>query len=126
MFDVDRIGTSSRIGTSRWNRPSRIRLELELLKLERTGDLVMKLSSHALRALQELDEVGRDAVEQIVRDHIRACRHNGFQPENLERVYQEAIEIIRLEGPPTKDLAVSTSKYEPTRRYEQYRTPRAL
>jgi hypothetical protein len=101
-------------------------LDLELLKLERTGDLVMKLSSHALRALQELDEVGRDAVEQIVRDHIRACRHNGFQPENLERVYQEAIEIIRLEGPPSKDLAVSTSKYEPTRRYEQYRTPRAL
>jgi len=125
MFDVDRIGIS-RIGMSRWNRPSRIHLELELLKLERTGDLVMKLSSHALRALQELDEVGRDAVEQIVRDHIRACRHNGFQPENLERVYQEAIEIIRLEGPPTKDLAVSTSKYEPTRRYEQYRTPRAL
>jgi hypothetical protein len=114
------------------NRLATIHLLLEISKifelkiLERTGDLVMKLSSHALRALQELDEIGRDAVEQIVRDHIRACRHNGFQPENLERVYQEAIEIIRLEGPPSKDLAVSTSKYEPTRRYEQYRTPRAL
>jgi hypothetical protein len=86
----------------------------------------MKLSSHALRALQELDEIGREAVEQIVRAHIRACRLNGFQPENLERVYQEAIEIIRLEGPPKKDPALSANKYEPTRRYEQYRSPRAL
>jgi hypothetical protein len=85
----------------------------------------MKLSSHALRSLQELDETGRQAVERIVQDHIRACLLNGFQPENLERVYQEAIEIIRLEGPPKKDLSVS-NKYEPTRRYEQYRSPRAL
>jgi hypothetical protein len=51
---------------------------------------------------------------------------NGFQPENLERVYQEAIEIIRLEGPPMKDPALVANKYEPTRRYEQYRSPRAL
>ena len=86
----------------------------------------MKLSAHALRALQELDDNGRDAVEQIVRAHIRAFRLNGFQPENLERVYQEAIEIIRLEGPPKKDLAMSANKYEPTRRYEQYRSPRAF
>jgi hypothetical protein len=93
---------------------------------ERTGVSFMKLSAHALRALQELDDNGRDAVEQIVRAHIRACRLNGFQPENLERVYQEAIEIIRLEGPPKKDLAMSANKYEPTRRYEQYRSPRAL
>ncbi|HZN11698.1 MAG TPA: hypothetical protein VFC61_08470 [Blastocatellia bacterium] len=85
----------------------------------------MKLSSHALRSLQDLDATGREAVEQIVRAHIRACRLNGFQPENLERVYQEAIEIIRLEGPPKKDSAVA-NKYEPTRRYEQYRSPRAL
>lgn len=86
----------------------------------------MKLSAHALRALQELDEIGREAVEQIVRAHIHACRLNGFQPENLERVYQEAIEIIRLEGPPKKDSVMSANKYEPTRRYEQYRSPRAL
>ncbi|MEY4167676.1 MAG: hypothetical protein ACOYLF_04190 [Blastocatellia bacterium] len=86
----------------------------------------MKLSSHALRALQALDESGREAVEQIVRAHIKACRMNGFQPENLERVYQEAIEIIRLEGPPTGDSSLTASKYEPTRRYEQYRSPRAL
>ena len=61
----------------------------------------MKLSAHALRSLQDLDEIGREAVEQIVRSHVHACRLNGFQPENLERVYQEAIEIIRLEGPMT-------------------------
>jgi hypothetical protein len=98
------------------------------LQLEAKGlvSLSMKLSAHALRALQELDEIGREAVEQIVRAHIRACRLNGFQPENLERVYQEAIEIIRLEGPPKKDTATPTNKYEPTRRYEQYRSPRAL
>jgi len=85
----------------------------------------MKLSSHALRSLQQMDEAGRQAVEQIVQAHIRACLLNGFQPENLERVYQEAIEIIRLEGPPKSDPLV-TDKYEPTRRYEQYRSPRAL
>jgi hypothetical protein len=86
----------------------------------------MKLSAHALRSLQELDEIGRAAVDQMVRAHIRACRLNGFQPENLERVYQEAIEIIRLEGPPSKEPGFVPSKYEPTRRYEQYRSPRAL
>ncbi len=85
----------------------------------------MKLSAHALRSLQQMDETGRRAVEQIVQAHIRACLLNGFPPENLERVYQEAIEIIRLEGPPQPEQAV-TSKYEPTRRYEQYRSPRAL
>jgi hypothetical protein len=68
---------------------------------------------------------GAKQVEQIVRAHIKACRLNGFQPENLERVYQEAIEIIRLEGP-TGDSSLAASKYEPTRRYEQYRSPRAL
>lgn len=87
---------------------------------------MLKLSAHALRSLQELDEIGREAVEQMVRAHIRACRLNGFQPENLERVYQEAIEIIRLEGPPLKEPGFVPSKYEPTRRYEQYRSPRAL
>jgi len=92
---------------------------------ERNGYLLMKLSAQALRALQDLDQTGREAVEEIVRAHIRACRLNGFQPENLERVYQEAIEIIRLEGPPKKDSA-NGNKYEPTRRYEQYRSPRAL
>lgn len=86
----------------------------------------MKLSAHALRALEDLDETGKQAVEQMVRAHVHACRLNGFQPENLERVYQEAIEIVRLEGPPKKDAALSVSKYEPTRRYEQYRSPRAL
>lgn len=85
----------------------------------------MKLSSHALRSLQQMDEAGRQAVEQIVQAHIRACLLNGFQPENLERVYQEAIEIIRLEGPPKTDPMVA-NKYEPTRRYEQYRSPRSL
>ena len=98
---------------------------IEIIICERIGHLVMKLSAQALRALQELDETGRDAVEDIVRAHIRACRLNGFQPENLERVYQEAIEIIRLEGPPKKESTAS-NKYEPTRRYEQYRSPRAL
>ena len=83
----------------------------------------MKLSSHALRSLQELDDTGRQAVEQIVKAHVRACRLNGFSQENLERVYQEAIEIIRLEGP-QKESGVQ-NKYEPTRRYEQYRTTRS-
>jgi replication initiation and membrane attachment protein DnaB len=101
---------------------------LEKLKtlIERTGYLVMKLSAHALRALENLDETSKQAVEQMVRAHVHACRLNGFQPENLERVYQEAIEIVRLEGPPKKDSVHSVSKYEPTRRYEQYRSPRAL
>ena len=85
----------------------------------------MKLSAQAFRALQELDDTARDAVDEIVRAHIRACRLNGFQPENLERVYQEAIEIVRLEGPPQKEHS-SGNQYEPTRRYEQYRSPRAL
>ena len=85
----------------------------------------MKLSAHAFRSFQELDDYGREAVENMVKQHVRACRLNGFQPENLERVYQEAIEIICLEGIPEEPGFVP-SKYEPTRRYEQYRSPRAF
>ena len=55
----------------------------------------MKLSAHALRSLQELDEVGRKAVEQIVQSHIRACRLNGFQPENLERLRSRGLSAKR-------------------------------
>ena len=85
----------------------------------------MKLSAHALRSFHELDDFGREAVETMVKQHVRACHLNGFQPENIERVYQEAIEIIRLEGFP-EEPAFVPSKYEPMRRYEQYRSTRAL
>lgn len=85
----------------------------------------MKLSPHALRSLQQMDEAGRQAVEQIVQAHVRACLKNGFQPENLERVYQEAIEIVALEGPP-KPEAQKDDRHEPGRRYEQYRSPKVI
>ena len=77
----------------------------------------MKLRAVALRALNELDEAGKAEVEKMVREHIRACRLNGFQPENLEIVYTQAIEIVRLEGVP-KPNPDEPSKFEPARNYK--------
>jgi hypothetical protein len=90
-----------------------------LTKLE---EPMVQITHQTLKALNELDETSRAAVDKIVRAHVRACRSNGFAPENLERVYIEAMEIVRLEGPPKEE---AYEQLEPSRRYEQYRSPRA-
>jgi len=37
----------------------------------------------------------REKVDAIVRRHTNACYKNGFPPENLDRVYIEAMEDRR-------------------------------
>jgi hypothetical protein len=89
----------------------------------------MKISPSAMRALQELSEDEKIKVDAIVRAHIEACRANGLEPENLERVYTEAIEIVKLEAknPPPED-AISEEEYKEamltSTHYSVYQPPR--
>ena len=58
----------------------------------------MKLSNDTLKLVGRLPKEKRDKVDAIVRRHTSACYKNGFPPENLDRVYIEAIEIVDIEA----------------------------
>lgn len=88
---------------------------------------MVKITSDTLKLINQLSQVHRQKVDAIVRGHVRACRNNGFEPENLERAYIEAMEIVKLEERFPEDKIVETvGRYDPVRRYEQYRSPRAV
>jgi hypothetical protein len=57
----------------------------------------MKISNDTLRMINKLSKKRREKVDAIVRRHVAACQKNGFYPENMERVYIEAIEMVELE-----------------------------
>lgn len=84
----------------------------------------MRTSADVQRALERLTEEQREKVEAIVRAHVRACFRNGFQPESMDRVWIEAIEVERLEA---REPKASTQKrdFEPARRYTQYIAPKS-
>ena len=54
----------------------------------------MKISSDILKLINRLSDEERAKVEKVVKRHVAACFRNGFPPENMDRVYIEAIEII--------------------------------
>jgi hypothetical protein len=73
----------------------------------------MKISPLTIRALQELSKDEKAKVDAIVRAHIEACGASGLEPENLERVYIEAIEIVKLEAKnPPPEGAISEEEYK--------------
>lgn len=77
-------------------------------------------SSKTLAMWERLSPKIRAAAEAIVRRHQAASRANGCPPENMERVYVEAVEIARMElAEPVPEPAV----YAPFRRYPQYIPP---
>jgi hypothetical protein len=84
----------------------------------------MRTSADVLRALEALTPEQRTRVEKIVRDHVRACYRNGFQPESMDRVFIEAIEVERLEAREPRATAVKRD-FEPARRYTQYVAPKS-
>jgi len=85
----------------------------------------MKISSDTLKLASRLPKKKREKVDAIVRRHVAACRKNGFQPENMERVYIEAIEMVNLEDRFPEPVIEEIRDWEPARHYDQYVSPKA-
>ncbi|MBK7599882.1 MAG: hypothetical protein IPL01_17585 [Acidobacteria bacterium] len=88
--------------------------------------MMMKISSDTLKLINSLSEKKKGKVEAIVRRHVAACLKNGFDPENMERAYIEAMEMVELEEKfPEPTIEEDLRNWEPARRYEQYVSPKA-
>jgi hypothetical protein len=86
----------------------------------------MKITSDILKMINKLSEAERAKVDKVVKRHVAACYRNGLPPENMDRVYIEAIELVRLEERfPEPEVVKEERNYEPFRRYEQYVSPKA-
>lgn len=86
----------------------------------------MKITSDTLKLINRLPENKREKVDAIVRRHVQACQKNGFLPENLERVYIEAVEMVDIEERFPPEVVVEDNRvWEPFRHYEQYVSPKA-
>lgn len=83
------------------------------------------MTMETIRMIEDLAEEKREKVELIVRRHVAACQRNGFLPENLERVYIEAVEMVDLEERYPEPVVEEIRDWEPLRRYDQYVGPRA-
>ncbi len=86
----------------------------------------MKITSDILKLINKLSDEERAKVDKVVKRHVAACLRSGFQPENMDRVYIEAVEMVRLEEQYPEPEPVQEERiYEPFRRYEQYVSPKA-
>lgn len=87
----------------------------------------MKIGSatNIQKLLAALPEEKQARVNALVRRHLKACAQYAVPPDNLERVFIEAVEVLTIEEqlPPDKPR---TTEWEPHRRYEQYTTPKDL
>jgi hypothetical protein len=92
---------------------------------ERGTTLMVKISSDTLKMINKLPKKKKEKVDAIVRRHVAACQRNGFDPENLDRVYIEAIEMIDLEVRFPEPDAEESRDWEPARHYDQYISPKA-
>jgi hypothetical protein len=86
---------------------------------------MVKISSDTLKMINKLPKKKKEKVDVIVRRHVAACQRNGFDPENLDRVYIEAIEMIDLEVRFPEPDAEESRDWEPARHYDQYISPKA-
>lgn len=86
---------------------------------------MMKISNDTLRAINQLSKKKKEKVDAIVKRHVAACQKNGFLPENLERVFIEAIEMVDLDDRFPESKSEEFRNYEPARRYDQYISPTA-
>jgi len=86
---------------------------------------MVKISSDTLKLINKLPKKKKERVDAIVRRHVAACQRNGFEPENLDRVYIEAIEMIDLEVQFPEPTVEENRDWEPARHYDQYISPKA-
>lgn len=62
-------------------------------------------------------------VHTIVNRYLRACDDYGVKPDDVERVYQEAMQMAEIEARFPSPAVVQHFGAEPIYRYEQYVTP---
>ncbi len=86
---------------------------------------MVKISSDTLKLINKLPKKKKEKVDVIVRRHVAACQRNGFDPENLDRVYIEAIEMVDLEMRFPEPVIEENRDWEPARHYDQYVSPKA-
>jgi hypothetical protein len=86
----------------------------------------MKISEQTLKMINQLPQDTRVKVDQVIRTHVAACRRTGSPIENLDRLFIEAVEIVKLEERCPETRLEYSSEWEPFRRYEQYASPRDL
>ncbi len=86
----------------------------------------MKISDQTLKMINQLPQATRVKVDQVIRTHVAACRKTGSPIENLDRLFIEAVEIVRLEERCPETRLEYSAEWEPFRRYEQYASPREL
>jgi hypothetical protein len=86
---------------------------------------MIKISSDTLKLINKLPRKKKEKVDAIVRRHVAACQRNGFDPENLDRVYIEAIEMVNLEAKFPEPVVEEIRDWEPMRHYDQYISPKA-
>ena len=86
---------------------------------------MVKISSDTLKLINKLPKKKKERVDAIVRRHVAACQRNGFDPENLDRVYIEAIEMIEIEVKFPEPVSEEARDWEPARHYDQYISPKA-
>lgn len=80
----------------------------------------MRLSNDKLKLIKQLPQKQQLKIKQVVRTYISACRRNGCDLGNLERVYLEAFEVVYLEARHQPSQIEDLPDWEPARRYEQY------
>ena len=86
--------------------------------------LMVKISSDTLKMINKLPKKKKRRWTRLC-VAIAACQRNGFDPENLDRVYIEAIEMIDLEVKFPEPDAEESRDWEPARHYDQYISPKA-
>ena len=86
---------------------------------------MIKISSDTLKLINKLPRKKKEKVDAIVRRHVAACQRNGFDPENMDRVYIEAVEMVNLEANFPEPVVEEIRDWEPMRHYDQYISPKA-
>lgn len=83
-----------------------------------------KLSDAVLKSLSGLDDATRERATKMVKTHIAACLRHGAPIENLERVFVEAIDLVKREPAEEPVALIDPVMYEPARIYHAYVSPR--
>ncbi|MGE0103331.1 MAG: hypothetical protein AB7H86_13970 [Blastocatellales bacterium] len=85
-----------------------------------------RLSDQTIKLINQLPQDTRAKVDQIIRTHLAACLKNGSPVENLERLFIEAVEVVKLEERAPETIMEFDPTWEPLRHYDQYSSPRDL
>lgn len=86
----------------------------------------MKISDQTLKMISQLPPNTRTKVDKVIRTHVAACMKTGSPIENLDRLFIEAVEIVKLEERVPEMRYEFIADVEPYRHYDQYSSPREL